>query len=45
LLTLMKDKYDLIGKLRSLKRYLLLDQVFFCYYYIYVLWHKLYRVY
>uniref|UniRef100_A0A0E0DFR5 Gamma-tubulin complex component n=1 Tax=Oryza meridionalis TaxID=40149 RepID=A0A0E0DFR5_9ORYZ len=26
LLTLMKDKYDLIGKLRSLKRYLLLDQ-------------------
>jgi len=26
LLTLMKDKYDLVGKLRSLKRYLLLDQ-------------------
>lgn len=26
LLVLMKDKYDLIGKLRSLKRYLLLDQ-------------------
>ncbi|RLM64675.1 Gamma-tubulin complex component 2 [Panicum miliaceum] len=26
LLTLMKDKYDLIGKLRCLKRYLLLDQ-------------------
>ncbi|CAN6195447.1 unnamed protein product [Urochloa humidicola] len=26
LLTLMKDKYDLNGKLRSLKRYLLLDQ-------------------
>jgi gamma-tubulin complex component 2 len=33
LLTLMKDKYDLIGKLRSLKRYLLLDQV----------WRKLWR--
>ncbi|XP_073098474.1 gamma-tubulin complex component 2 isoform X1 [Elaeis guineensis] len=26
LLNLIKDKYDLIGKLRSLKRYLLLDQ-------------------
>ncbi|ONK75701.1 uncharacterized protein A4U43_C03F19630 [Asparagus officinalis] len=26
LLTLIKEKYDLIGKLRSLKRYLLLDQ-------------------
>ncbi|GJN27129.1 hypothetical protein PR202_gb15122 [Eleusine coracana subsp. coracana] len=30
LLTLMKDKYDLIGKLRSLKRYLLLDQSVEC---------------